>query len=640
MPDDNGKRNPNICKDVGVIAKLHICTAKGAEIPKRDAHLLRDIVRDELPFDLHSEMCLSLAASWLDKCCRKHAKCEGYKDGAHSLPTRVIDVGDSFTQPYLHISADGETRKWAALSYCWGGDSNFTLNASSFDDLRSGRSLATFPATLRDAVLVTRALEFRYLWVDSLCIFQDDSNDWAVESSRMSRIYRHAAVTIAATSAETADDGFLDKRAPYFSCPFPWRRRSHRGSVNDDFRAYPVVFRSYTNEINKESLRYSRWATRGWTFQEELLSKRLLYYTKEEMIWKCRAVTFREPGEEPATSLIEHPRPLPVPLPKQDELYAANDVPDPYRNWYLLLEKYLLRDLSFDGDRLPAIEALAEFFHAQFGEQYCAGLWRGDLLFGLLWSIHRNKYYPGPLADTARRSEVQNLSYQYKHNKERYAPVGDSSKQRKPSWSWVGADTYVGLKWPQLRWMREYTYLTKIRDFKVHGQLHGVFGHVEGAELTLEAPYRHLHLKLDSYSKSRWNPVRVAQRVLTRFSPLASMRELAQVALVRPGYLAGTETSGSVIVPSSSMDFTLIHIAEVTRFDPPVLYLLILQPQPRNATNSRGPHHYRRVGLLRLSPHRYNSSDSVRVAETKRLESDAYTEATTEKWPVGTFVID
>ncbi|KAL3257175.1 hypothetical protein ABHI18_007041 [Aspergillus niger] len=611
MPDDNGERDPNICKDVGVIAKLNICTAKGAEIPKRDAHLLEDIGRDELPCDLHSEMCLSLAASWLDKCCRKHAKCEGYKDRAHSLPTRVIDVGDSLTQPYLHISADGETGRWAAWSYCWGGDSNFTLNASSFDGLRSGRSLATFPATLRDAVLVTRALGFRYLWIDSLCIFQDDSNDWAVEASRMSRIYRHATVTIAATSAETADDGFLDKRAPYFGCPFPWRRRSHRGSVNDDFRAYPVVFRSYTNEFNKEPSRYSRWATRGWTFQEELLSKRLLYYTKEEMIWKCRAVTFREPGEEPVTSLIELPQPLPVPLPKPDELYAANDMPDPYRNWYLLLEKYLLRDLKFDRDRLPAIEALAEFFHAQFGEQYCAGLWRGDLLFGLLWSIHQ-----------------------------RYAPVGDSSKQRKPSWSWIGADTYVGLKWPQLRWMRNYTYPANILDFKVHSQLHGVFGHVEGAELTLEAPYRHFHLKLDSYSKCRWNPVRAAQRALTRSSPLASMRELAQVALVRPGYLAGTETSGSVIVPSSSMDFTLIHIAEVTRFDPPVLYLLILQPQLRNATNSRGPHHYRRVGLLRLSPHRYNSSDSVRVAETKRLESDAYKEVTSEKWPVGTFVID
>eukprot|EP00136_Aspergillus_niger_P006569 XP_001397644.2 hypothetical protein ANI_1_1628144 [Aspergillus niger CBS 513.88] len=625
------------------MAKLNICTAKGAELPKRDAHLLKDIGRDELPFDLHSEMCLSLAASWLDKCCRKHAKCEGYKDGAHSLPTRVIDVGDSLTQPHLHVSADGETGKWAALSYCWGGDSNFTLNASSFDDLRSGQSLATFPATLRDAVLVTRALGFRYLWIDSLCIFQDNINDWAVEASRMSRIYRHAAVTIAATSAETADAGFLDKRAPYYSCPFPWRRRSHQGSVNDASRAYPVVLRSYTDTFNKEPARSSRWATRGWTFQEELLSKRILYYTKEEMVWKCRAVTFREPELKPTTtSYIEIPPPLPVPLPKPEQLYA-DSMSDPYRIWYLLLEIYVSRDLKFDRDRLPAIEALAEFFHAQFREQYCAGLWREDLRFGLLWSIHRNGHYPGPHADTAKRSEVRNLSYQYKHNKERYAPVGVSSKQRKPSWSWIGADNYVDLKWPQLgqlRWLQDYTYFAFILDFKVHGQLQGVFGHVEGAELTLEAPYRHLHLKLDGYSKSQWNPVRVAQRALMRPSPLPSLRELAQVALVRPGYLAGTETSGSVIVPSSSTDFTFIRIAEETRTVPPALYLLILQPQPRNATNNRGPHHYRRVGLLRLSPHRYYGSDSVRVAVTKRLESDAYKEVTSEKWPVGTFVID
>ncbi|XRM48433.1 hypothetical protein ABZX51_011352 [Aspergillus tubingensis] len=641
MPDDKGKRDPNICNDVGVIAKLNICTAKGAEIPERDAHLLEDVGRDELPFDLRSERCLSLAVSWLDKCCRKHAICDGYEDGAHFLPTRVIDVGDSLIQPHLHVSADGETGKWAALSYCWGGDSNFILSASSVDNLRSGRSLATFPATLRDAVLVTRALGLRYLWIDSLCIFQDDSNDWAVEASRMSRIYRYAAVTIAATSAETADDGFLDKRAPYFSCPFPWRRGSHKSSVNNVSRAYPVVLRGYTDMVDKEPARHSRWATRGWTFQEELLSKRLLYYTKEEMIWKCRTGTIREPEKKPTTaSFLETSESLPVPLPKPDKVCNAYFMPDPYLNWYLLLENYVSRDLKFERDRLPAIEALAEFFHAPLGEQYCAGLWRGDLLFGLLWSTHRNGHYPGPLASTAKCSEVRNLSYEYEHNRKIYAPVGVYSKQRKPSWSWIGTDTYVGLKWPRLRWLRKYKYLAKIVDYKAHGQLHGVFGHIKGAELTLEAPYRHLHLRLDSYSKSRWNLTRVVQRALIRPGPLASMRELAQVALARPGYLAETETSGSVIVPSSSTDFTLIQVAEVTNFDPPVLYLLILQPQTRIAASSSGTHRYRRVGLLRLRPYQGHPRHSIREAVTARLECDAYHEVISEEWPVGTFVID
>ncbi|GKZ32985.1 hypothetical protein AbraIFM66950_002691 [Aspergillus brasiliensis] len=566
MPDNDGKGDLDICKDVLVIAKLKIGIAKGAGIPDEDTHL-EYFSRDELPANLRSEMCLSLAVSWLDKCCREHAKCDGFEDKLSFLPTRVIDVGDSLTPPHLHISADGETENWVSLSYCWGGDSNFTLNASSFDDLRSGRSLATFPATLRDAVLVTRALGFRYLWIDTLCIFQDDTNDWAVEASRMSRTYRHAAVTIAATSAERVDDGFLDKRAP-----------------------------------DMEPSRYSRWATRGWTLQEELLSKRLLYYTKEEIIWKYHTVAVREPEEEPSTEFQKNPGSLSVPLHVPDEESTTDSPAGPYMTWYQLLEDYALRDLTYDKDRLPAIGALAEFFHANFERTVLCGIVEG-----------------GPA--------VRSLGYQYIHNTERYAPMDVTSKQREPSWSWIGADTYAGLGWPS-RWKDDYIFLARIGNVRTHGQVHNVFGHVEGAELTLDAPYRHVRLNLGSYSKSRWNPVGLAQRVLAPLSSLAGTRELAQIALVRPGYLRNTETSGSVIVPSSSTNFTLIQVAEKRLFGASELYLLILQPQPGHATNSRGLHRYRRVGLLRLRAYEPYEGNHARRVVTRRLEGDAYNEVT------------
>ncbi|GKZ16707.1 hypothetical protein AbraIFM66951_000056 [Aspergillus brasiliensis] len=640
MPDNDGQGDLDICKDVLVLAKLKIGIAKGAGIPDEDTHLLEYFSRDELPADLRSEMCLSLAVGWLDKCCREHAKCDGFEDKLPFLPTRVIDVGDSLTPPHLHISADGETGNWVSLSYCWGGDSNFTLNASSFDDLRSGRSLATFPATLRDAVLVTRALGFRYLWIDTLCIFQDDTNDWAVEASRMSRTYRHAAVTIAATSAETVDDGFLDKRAPYFSCSFPWRRQCHQGDANNGSRAYSVVLRSYRD---MEPSRYSRWATRGWTLQEELLSKRLLYYAKEEISWKCHTVAVREPEEEPSTEFQKNPGSQSVPLHVPDEESTTDSTAGPYMTWYQLLEDYASRDLTYDKDRLPAIGALAEFFHAKLKGQYCAGLWREDLLFGLLWSFHNGELYAGPykepLTTSTERSQVRSLGYQYIHNTERYAPMDVTPKQREPSWSWIGADTYAGLGWPS-RWKDDYTFLARIGNVRAHGQVHNVFGHVEGAELTLDAPYRHVRLNLGSYSKSRWNPAGLAQRVLAPLSSLASTRELAQIALVRPGYLGNTETSGSVIVPSSSTNFTLIQVAEKRLFGASELYLLILQPQPGHATNSRGLHRYRRVGLLRLRAYEPYEGNHARRVVTRRLEGDAYNEVISKQWPVGTFVID
>ncbi|PYH63580.1 HET domain-containing protein [Aspergillus vadensis CBS 113365] len=608
-----------------VIAEFEIRIAKNANIPEEDTFLLEGLPRNALPFDLRSERCLSLAAKWLRKCYRGHIECNKREDKPPFFPTRVIDVGSSRRKPHLHVSSVGETGRWVALSYCWGGYSRFTLNASSFDGLRRGRSLKLFPSTLRDAILVTRALGVRYLWIDSLCIFQDDSSDWEAEASKMSSVYRHAAVTIAATSAESANDGFLDKRAPYFSCTFPWRGRYYQvsGSVNDGSRADPVVFRSCRLPFHREPIRHSRWATRGWTLQEELLSRRLLYYTKEEMVWRCRAGRAREPSRDVNRYDTEFPEPQLFTLDEPDDKHTPGSKRSAYETWFQLLEDFTARNLTFEKDRLPAIGALAESFHAHLKEQYCAGLWRGDLLFGLLWSI--------------RHCQGSGIP----------APTTVPSSERGPSWSWIGADAYISLKWPSPIARSYMTYLARVVHCQVYRKSHDIFGHVEGAELVLEAPYRHVCLRPGSYSKFRWNPVSLAQRVLTQLGPLESTRELTQIALMRPEHLESTETSGSVIFPSSSVEFTLIQVAKVTETLRPRLYLLILQPHTRTEANSGGLHRYRRVGLLRLWPERENCwpdepshAVSVEGISTRRLEDAAYWEVTEEEWPVGSFLIE
>ena len=64
---------------------------------------------------------------------------------------------------------------------------------------------------LQDAVVVTRLLGLRYLWIDSLCIIQDSKSDWEEEGSKMDQVYKNAYVTLAATSATTSHDGFLQR---------------------------------------------------------------------------------------------------------------------------------------------------------------------------------------------------------------------------------------------------------------------------------------------------------------------------------------------------------------------------------------------------------------------------------------------
>ncbi|KAE8365077.1 heterokaryon incompatibility protein-domain-containing protein [Aspergillus caelatus] len=621
------------------IAELDICLAKGAEIPEDDTHLLERLARNETPSNLRSETCLSLAANWLNKCSREHAECDSDKDKPAFLPTRVIDVGSLSTPPHLHVSGDSETGKWVALSYCGGADSSFTLNASSFDNLRSGLPLSDFPPTLQDAVLVTRALGVRYLWIDALCIFQDNTNELTAEASRTSHVYSNAVVTIAATSAETVNDGFLDKREPHFNCSFPWRRQDHPESVKDGCRTYPVFFRNGRSPLNKDWPRDSRWATSGWTLQEELLSKQVLYYTKREMIWQCRSGKATEPEEEFTRD--------PTLFSKLKGLLAGSDSSEDskrsmaaiYKAWYELLEEYTRRDLTSMDDPLPAIGAIAESFDTQLKEQYCAGLWRGDLLFGLLWSFHCSSGGSGPPGRVLRRALLRLFDYQDKHPTlpARQIPTG-VSKGRGPSWSWVGADDFAGITWP--RESGTFDYLAKVVRVEVRDKLHDEFRSVEGAVLALDAPYRHVHLRLGTYSKSPRNPISLIQRALTRLSPLARTRKLAEIALMRPDYLAATTTSGSVIVPSSSTEFTLVQLAKTSIGPRPVLYVLVLQRHKRYKTNSVGPQRYRRVGLLRLMPSQPDNDDYIGEAMTDLLEGAAYREVTKKEWPVGTFVID
>lgn len=73
---------------------------------------------------------------------------------------------------------------------------------------------ADLPQCLQDAVTVTRSLNIRYLWIDVLCIIQDDADDWRQESVKMYELFLNAFVTIGAAVSESFDQGFLHRGLP------------------------------------------------------------------------------------------------------------------------------------------------------------------------------------------------------------------------------------------------------------------------------------------------------------------------------------------------------------------------------------------------------------------------------------------
>lgn len=118
-------------------------------------------------FDGHRS---NLAKTWLRGCVQDHVECRSRQE--FKLPRRVIDVHGK--SPHLFIPPPESTGKWVALSHCWGEGNTYKTTRETLEALQHGLDWESLPQTYRDAIMVTRALGYQYLWIDSLCIVQDD----------------------------------------------------------------------------------------------------------------------------------------------------------------------------------------------------------------------------------------------------------------------------------------------------------------------------------------------------------------------------------------------------------------------------------------------------------------------------------
>jgi hypothetical protein len=195
------------------------------------------------------------------------------------LPTRLIDVGDSKSSGILRLDCSNprQSSRYIALSHRWGDPKvhrAFSTHRSNINEFEKNIDFDKLPRTFRDAVIVTRSLGVRYLWIDSLCIIQEDEEDWKAEAKRMEDVFSSAYCTIAATSASGMDAGFLKPRPP--------RRcvTAQRGSESPFYVCEAIDnFRSDVElgQLNK----------RGWVFQERALSRRTIYFAENQVYWEC-----------------------------------------------------------------------------------------------------------------------------------------------------------------------------------------------------------------------------------------------------------------------------------------------------------------------------------------------------------------
>lgn len=363
---------------------------------------------------------MKLARQWLGDCLTNHSKCGGHcitqtnGDGMATpwLPTRLLEVGPK-NSPTVRIvlSKDLLTSdaapSYAALSHCWGGaDDILKLKRENMGQLFQPHAVKVqddLPKTFQDAIAICRELDIPYLWIDSLCIIQDSKQDWAHESSLMGNVYREAICTIAATGSATSHDGifFLRGHEPKLELHIPVNPLVPKEGKDAYYRAsksLALVPMNWERTWHLNLDRASPLNQRGWTFQERLLSRRLLHFGHLGIAWECDthcASEFCQGGYPADDDLYVEDRPskptcnVVTGAATEDSSSRMSDVAQAWDAWITFVEAYLQRTLTFASDRLVAISAVAKAMQPQLGKDasYHAGLWESTLLAELCWVV-------------------------------------------------------------------------------------------------------------------------------------------------------------------------------------------------------------------------------------------------------------
>ncbi|KAM7212507.1 hypothetical protein V8F06_012129 [Rhypophila decipiens] len=343
--------------------------------------------------ELGGALHIKILSLWLEACDANHSCFP--KSDPKFLPTRLIDVSPDSTANtvcllYSTESLDVSTH-YLALSHRWGPPH---LDTTSDQPLQAKKKVRTtqisdtkstsgtvllhreitvesLPATFHDAILITRGLGVRYLWIDSLCIIQDSPEDWMRESTLMESVFSGAYCTIAAASASGTDDGFLRNR----------QERERKIVVmrgNDEI--CPEFYVSEMVDDFEQDVGQNELQRRGWVLQERALSRRTIHFAARQTYWECgegvRCETLTKTNNDKAAFLGDAYFPSYADkLSKGKRIMIIQG----------LYEQYSAMGLTYARDRPAAIRGLEARLIKTIGGPGGFGIFRQHLHRYLLW---------------------------------------------------------------------------------------------------------------------------------------------------------------------------------------------------------------------------------------------------------------
>ncbi|KAL6710926.1 hypothetical protein ACN47E_006801 [Coniothyrium glycines] len=369
---------------------------------------------NSIPDNTSSLQTLDTVRQWLANCKTNHQRC--HYAGEQALPTRVVDVG----YPVRLHEGKGARGKYACLSHCWGKLQIIRTLKENHSDMKAAIPWESLPQTFKDAIDFTRRLGLRYIWIDSLCIIQDDPQDWKQEAAMMGNIYRHSYVTLAASKA-------VDSRGGLYSSAHGVDSGPHRLSIDNDIDGTPCNLYAKLELRHMHSIDGERafpLLTRAWVYQERLLSPRVVHFAETEVIWECFEDYLCECGKTQLNNIAKLPSKLLfashlVAQSKGNEISAwptgfirAEAIDSPVdvvalsnptvtsllnkstkfmtaheQLWRQMVQEYTTLGITYVKDTFPAVAGIAQVWIGLSKDEYLAGLWRSSLLRDMLWQV-------------------------------------------------------------------------------------------------------------------------------------------------------------------------------------------------------------------------------------------------------------
>ena len=425
--------------------KIDICTLR--YLPDT----LEDEAEQEMPFGraMGPKVTNSkLIANWLTTCDERHGCIRAHQRTHNISPNNEMPV--PILPSALHNTSTGDfilrvldvatatvvdappDCRYAALSYVWGDMNLSNLSRHMISSTQGYMSVfgqESLPQSLSDAIGLCQELAIPYLWIDCLCILQSDAHDKHVQINNMDRIYSQAYMTIVSAAGENANAGLPGVNPGSRQSPQSILGLQNLSMITtNNFPANPVI--------------NSYWYTRGWTFQEFMVSRRILLFTNEQTLFICREAFWTEDiyleGENPHQKQT-------IKLPREFDIYSSLQVDnmleltplEVVENIYLpAVAIFTQRSLSRDDDALDAFSGLQKVLEPALGP-FLWGLPIQQLWRTLIWGYHCEESMLHRFDGRQMRGFLtQRDNMNNRSGTETY--YQSKRRPRFPSWSWAG----------------------------------------------------------------------------------------------------------------------------------------------------------------------------------------------------------